>query len=221
MNSLLKGLIATSTALVFPHYCPWCGDEGGKGDGWVCEACWDMLEPSAGAPKKLLKWARENAFIAYRYDDLAQELIRQMKFNGREDVAREFGKRIATLLVEWRPGASFDAVTPVPLHRTRVRERGYDQDLVIAKQVAARLGLPLRSDLICKTVHTAPQSRLSDAERVKTQLTAFSPREGAVDIPDSVLLVDDVIHTGATIIGAARALGAAGVRTVSALVACG
>lgn len=110
-----------------------------------------------------------------------------------------------------------DALIPIPLHRARLRQRGYDQALELARPLATSLGLPLRADLLLRTRHTPPQSRLGALQRRRNLRGAFEARE-RIALPRHVALIDDVMTTGATLHAAARTLLRAGVQRVDAWV---
>ncbi|MFC4727168.1 ComF family protein [Coralloluteibacterium thermophilus] len=103
------------------------------------------------------------------------------------------------------------ALVPVPLHRARLRERGYDQALELARPLARRFGLPLRADLLRRTAPTRAQSRLDAAARARNVRRAFSAASPA---PAHVALVDDVMTTGATLGACAHALLRAGAERI-------
>jgi ComF family protein len=109
------------------------------------------------------------------------------------------------------------ALVPVPLHRARLRRRGYDQALELAKPLARALDLPLQSRLLQRVRPTVPQSELSAAARRRNLRDAFVVAADAA-LPAHVVLVDDVMTTGATLHAAARALRRAGVARVDAWV---
>jgi ComF family protein len=110
-----------------------------------------------------------------------------------------------------------DAVVPVPLHAHRLRRRGYDQALELARPLARSLELPLRDDLLRRIRITAPQSELSAVARRRNLKGAFAVRTDT-NPPAHVVLVDDVMTTGATLHAAAAALKRAGVQRVDAWV---
>src|SRR5690606_29209375 len=109
------------------------------------------------------------------------------------------------------------AVVPVPLHCARLRRRGYDQALELARPLAHALALPLQPRLLQRVRATAPQSELSAAARRRNLRDAFVVAADAAP-PAHVVLVDDVMTTGATLHAAARALRHAGVARVDAWV---
>jgi len=110
-----------------------------------------------------------------------------------------------------------DALIPIPLHRARLRQRGYDQALELARPLAASLDLPLRADLLLRTRHTPPQSRLGALQRRRNLRGAFEVRD-RIALPRHVALIDDVMTTGATLHAAAKTLLRAGVQRVDAWV---
>lgn len=145
-----------------------------------------------------------------------------MKYNGRIDIAREIGVRMADRFSELVSTCGATGIVPVPLHPVRVRERGFDQNLHIARSLAQQFDLPLFTRLIKRIRNTPPQSRLSDAERLTNLRGAFSPYKDCVPPPEgTILLVDDVIHTGATALGCIEALAETGIREVIVLAAFG
>jgi len=212
----------TITSLVFPGYCPECSAEVATNVEWACDDCWNRLSPAGRGLWSMQNVLLERIFVAFHYNDLARTLVHQMKFYGREDIAGKLGRLAAEQMllggVEW----PVEAIVPVPLHPVRIRERGYDQNLSIARGVSEITGLPVCTDLVRRVRHTSPQSRLSDGERLVNLRDAFEPvSSSSSSIPETILFVDDVIHTGATIIGCIEALKRQSQFTAFGLVACG
>ena len=210
------------SSLVFPLYCPACGTEWNEKSGGICSDCWSNL-PAPGRGK----WFHNPALkgktaAAFHYGDISRDLIHLMKFRGRIDIAKEVGVRAADRLKSLYSESELAGVVPVPLHPVRVRERGYDQSLVIAESVAQALSVPLISNIIRRTRNTPPQSRLSDVERISNLKDAFSasPADSGA-ISGTFLLVDDVIHTGATVMGCIKTLAKSGIKNIRILAAFG
>ncbi|KGM56695.1 hypothetical protein N799_02020, partial [Lysobacter arseniciresistens ZS79] len=129
-------------------------------------------------------------------------------------LARLMAVALAPLAHAWPAPAT---LVPVPLHRARLRRRGYDQALELARPVATTLGLPLQAGALVRVRHTDPQSTLdADARRANLR-DAFRVVPG-VALPAHAVLVDDVMTTGATLHAAADALRRAGVARVDAWV---
>ncbi len=115
-------------------------------------------------------------------------------------------------------GAAIPAtLIPVPLHRSRLRQRGYDQALELARPLSRRLGLPLRANGLHRARDTPPQSRLDAAQRRRNLRDAFA-WTAAAPPPAHAILIDDVMTTGATLHAAAQALRRAGAQRVDAWV---
>jgi len=110
-----------------------------------------------------------------------------------------------------------DAIVPVPLHPSRLRRRGYDQALELAKPIARELGIPLLANALQRVRATAPQSELDAGARQRNLRRAFAVKDGA-ELPAHVALIDDVMTTGATLNAAAKVLRRAGVARVDAWV---
>ncbi len=151
---------------------------------------------------------------AFRYEIPLDRLLPRLKFH--DDLAA--GRLLGGLMAEALAGTERpDALIPVPLHRRRLRSRGFDQTLELAVPLARALRLPLMDDILMRMRETAPQSRLDAAARRRNLRRAFAVREGGV-LPTHVALVDDVMTTGATLHAAADALQRAGVKRVDAWV---
>lgn len=164
----------------------------------ACGACLRRLPPQT----------RTHAAFVYRAP--LDRLLPRAKFHG--DLAA------AALLARLMAGPMAEADRPValvaiPLHRDRLRRRGYDQALELARGLARHLRLPLRDDLLRRIRATSPQSRLDAPSRRRNLRGAFEVRRG-IDLPAHVALVDDVMTTGATVQAAALALRRAGIARV-------
>lgn len=150
----------------------------------------------------------------FEYGFPLDRLVPRLKFH--QDLAA--GRLLAALMHPALQAAERpQALVPVPLHPTRLRERGYDQALELARPLARALRLPLRAGLLERVRATTPQSALDAATRAGNLRGAFHARAGAA-LPAHVALVDDVMTTGATLHAAARALRRAGVARVDAWV---
>ncbi|MBN9399659.1 MAG: ComF family protein ['Candidatus Kapabacteria' thiocyanatum] len=144
-----------------------------------------------------------------------QHAIHAVKYDGRTKLAVAFGEELGTMLTTVA-GIHVDAVLPVPIHPARRRERGYNQADFIARGVARTMEIPMIDDALVRTHYTGSQTRLDAGQRLKNVRNAIVVRR-----PDRVrnlrlLVVDDVLTTGATANGAAMALLMAGARRVEA-----
>jgi len=182
-------------------------------DGAVCAACWSSIVP-AGSSFSLDRIARARALGPY--EGTLRSVLHALKYDRRRSIAPPLSRMMAAHGADVLRDA--DLVVPVPLHRRKQRERGFNQ----AEDLARGLGLPVVRAL--KRVRaTAPQIDLSREERAANVRDAFVPRSGRTeDRPLQglvIVLVDDVATTGATLEACARVLKRAGASDVRALTA--
>ncbi|MRX49277.1 ComF family protein [Paracoccus sp. S-4012] len=204
--------------------CPGCWREAGFITGAACDACGSPLpSPGEGAAGMLVcddcmalarPWARGVA--ALRYSGTGRRLVLALKHGDRPDLAPLLGRWLADAV-----GAAEGAVVvPVPVHPRRLLRRRYNQAALIGAAVARRLGLAHRPSALRRLRHTPMQDHRSLADRFENQRGAIG-----VSLPDAariagrpVLLVDDVMASGATMAAAAEALTAAGAGPITAAV---
>jgi competence protein ComFC len=143
--------------------------------------------------------------------------IMLLKFERMEPLGRWFADRLGEVARLQALVSEVDIVVPVPLHRQRQRERGYNQADLIAKPLARKLGLPYRAVLLVRTKPRPDKHILSLEERWDSVRGAFATRPGSKVDNLRVLLIDDVMTTGATLDAAAKALRGAGAKSVIGL----
>ena len=205
--------------LALPAACPGCGVEGPP----LCERCLPRigvrLELPAGTPLGLadgppepllqLEWCAPFAGTTRR-------ALHALKYDGERRLADPLGAAVAA---RWRrAGAGGEVLVPIPVHAARRRERGFDQAELLAAAAARHLALPWSPALVRQRA-TAPQFRLDRQNRAANMVDAFAPAGGRVaDIAGRwVVLVDDIVTTGATLSAAAATLLDAGAVAVSAV----
>ena len=147
----------------------------------------------------------------YRFVGTARRAVIEAKFRGVSALLEPLARAAARVVPAWW---DIDVVTPVPLHGARRRKRGFDQARLLAATVAQELGVPLRDGLLRRVRATGAQTALGMDRRRGNMAGAFEVRSAP---PPSVLLVDDVATTGATLGAGARALLDAGAERVHAL----
>ena len=148
------------------------------------------------------------------YDDAMVRAITLLKYNAIAPLGDWFAARLAELLARQSEAPRPNAVVPVPLHAARLRERGFNQAELIARPLARHLGLPLKPSLLVRTRPRPNRLKLSRKERWRTVRGAYAIRKGAEVDNLSLLLVDDVFTTGATLDACSRALRRAGAAVV-------
>lgn len=187
-----------------PHNSPACPRcalplPQGQGGGTLCGPCQRRPPPFAAS------------HAAFRYEDPVPALVAGAKFHARFNLTRLLGQCLAQALLEQgaeRPGL----IIPVPLHRVRLRERGYNQALEIAREVSAALAIPIDGATCVRAWPTSAQVGLDDRERRRNVRGAFAVL--GVPAAPHVTLLDDVVTTGSTVAELTRVLRRAGVERV-------
>lgn len=156
----------------------------------------------------------DRVFAYGNYEGVLKEAIHLMKFEKMKRLVRPLAKLLSTVDVP-----PVEAIVPVPLSRQRLLLRGFNQSLLLGRHLSRHISIPMRTDLLRKIKDTQPQSTLRREERLKNPKGAFAVvSRGNKGLPKSVLIVDDVSTTGATINECARILKKCGVHTVYGLV---
>ena len=207
----LRAIADSALRLVFPPRCILCGRE----TGLVCDSCRRSL-PMRLDPDALPKLSGIRAARAvWPYEGNVREIVRRYKYNGLRSLAPLLAAEMADVLRDWNPPVS--AIAHVPAHHARLRERGFDQAELLAREVSATVGTP-RISALERIRETAVQARAVNLGQRAENVS------GAFEVPDAtqirranVLLIDDVMTTGATLRESARALRRAGAAGVWAL----
>lgn len=199
--------------LVFPPRCPYCHRVVDTRQDPPCPDCQQRLPWSPGASGIQEVELTAGCVSPLYYREGAREAVHRFKFKNCPGYASPFAFLMTQAVRDAWPDLVFDRVTWVPISKKRYHKRGYDQSQLLAKELALRLGIPA-VPLLEKTRHTPPQSRQTDpgARRVNA-LDAYAPL-GEMPEGATVLLVDDVVTTGATLSECARVLRTAGVEKV-------
>ena len=176
-----------------------------EGRALLCPACRD----------KTYAFERARSFAMYEGPLVGAILL--LKFEQIEPLGAWFAERLAELMKEQGSAPAADVVVPVPLHRRRERERGYNQAALLSKPLAKRLRLPHKAVLLMRTRARPEKQILTLEERWESVRGAFATRPGSQVDNLRVLLLDDVLTTGATLDACARALLEAGAKSVVGL----
>lgn len=230
---------STVGELLFPRTCAVCGMPMGQGAAglhlcWdcrgriafqqgrsTCELCGRSFEAAQAAPFRCgACCARAPAYDAARsaahFRDPVRTLLIDFKYHGATWLCADLTDLLEACVRTHYAVAAIEAVCPVPLHPRRWRERGYNQAELLARALARRLELPCFPDALRRLRYTGTQTRLDASRRLVNLKDAFAPRSLVAPwLQDrSLLLVDDVMTTGATVSDAARALKSAGAGAV-------
>ena len=223
---MVNGRWRAIASWLWPGHCVLCRAVIGAGDDlcagcrtdlpWTTTACPSCAAPSASSRSacgacQRKRPAFDHAQAAFRYRAPVDRLIAGLKYHRRLDLARALGELLAEKL---QRTARPKLVIPVPLHSSRLRERGYNQSLEVARVVAARLRVPLNADVARRTRATATQTALPLKQRARNVRNSFSVVAEAV-AGKHVAVVDDVMTSGHTLNALAKALRRAGASKVS------
>jgi ComF family protein len=211
LDVLLPPTCAACGAAGWP-LCPRCTDHVGVITPPWCERCGRPWEESLGSCADCPPPAIDRARAPFLYQGPVSRAIRGMKFSGWHGLGRHLAGAMVQVAADL---LTADVITWVPLSRRRRARRGFDQAQVIAEEVAALLGLPVRS-LLRRSRDTRAQARKGGAERRRALRDAFV---ASSDPPGRVILVDDVLTTGATAAACAEVLTRGGAGRVSLLTA--
>ena len=214
--------------LIFPPICPVCNKIAISGRicpgcerkfspvrGPLCEKCGKVVEegerlcPDCSIGAHLY----DEGCAAYEYDEYMSTSMYRFKYNGKREFsiwyASAMAARLSSKIRSWKP----QVIIPVPVHKSRLKKRGYNQAALIARQLSQHLSIPVRDDLASRVTDTKVQKELGAASRQNNLKKAFNVTPNVVKY-ESVLIVDDIYTTGATIDALAGALKAAGVKKV-------
>jgi ComF family protein len=220
--------------LLWPRTCAGCGSA--RADGllhlcWECRAAIRFVQPpyctSCGDPVPgRIDHEYRCAFCSQHgphfdlarsvahYEEPLSSLLRGLKYRGAVWLRNDLAALLETCVRSFADVDRFDAVAPVPLHHTRRRGRGFNQAHLIARGLARRLRVPLFPRLLARTRQTPTQTNLTAAERIANVHNAFRARHRSWLEGRRILLVDDVMTTGATVNACARALKKGGAARV-------
>lgn len=200
--------LADFVSLIFPQLCRACGESMVGGERLICTSCLfdlpytDFHQQADNAVARQF-WGKLPVQAAYALcyftkGGKMQHLMHQFKYNGIKDIGTMLGKLAGDRLIKNAFFANADAIIPVPLHKSRLRKRGYNQSRYFADGLAEKLNIPVYENLI-RTKATATQTKRSRFSRFQNMQQVFSVVNADELKGKHVLLVDDIITTGSTL----------------------
>ncbi len=230
MRSIIRNMLYDCVALFFPSYCIHCQTKLLRQEQWLCTTCFACLPQipynehtdSFMAQKLCGEAPIIHAFALYKFGvgNAVQQLVHHLKYKNHPGIGEMLGYIGGTQWMQKRSHNPFDCVMAIPLHPKRLRKRGYNQSEHFAKGLAAALNVPYYNQYIHRIKHTATQTKKNKIERIYNMQDAFAAIDTEPIHDQHVLLVDDVITTGATVKACAGALFNAGVKKISIAAIC-
>lgn len=211
---------------IFPPTCLVCQKVLEEDDRHLCQQCWNSIPLITRSnhlycdtgSKLLVNGVVADLVSVFVFEKQGafQALAHALKYDGFQSAGRMIGGTLGEQIIDWNINA--DVLVPVPLHKAKFRERGFNQAECIARGIADRTGWRVEPGALIRKRYTETQTKLDSAERQKNMEDAFAVpfRKTSVIRGKTCMIVDDVITTGATIISCADALLASGARTVIA-----
>jgi ComF family protein len=236
---VLQGIPGRLIDLILPRHCYHCGQPiAPERRESFCAACWGLVRlitppycPCCGEPFRspvALTYSPEyrcgacraipppfdHARAIGRYEGPLRQAIHLLKYRGKLYLKQPLLQLALAHFDTHFPATTFDVILPVPLHHERLMQREFNQAAVLARGLARHLDVPMLERLLVRVRPTRPQVELSGRERRQNVSQAFAVTDAAALVGKVVLIVDDVLTTGATLGEVAKTLKAAGARQV-------
>lgn len=202
--------------LFFPIYCAACDQPLYQNEKVICTSCRHLLPLGnfhKGNAKKIekvfygrVKIENATALLRFQKEGLVQKMIHNLKYKGYKKVSIELGQWLGEELKEITVYKEVDYIIPVPLHPKRLRERGYNQVEGFGKALAQKLNAKYEDQILKKKSYNRKQSQKGKFDRWENTFDTFAIQNQSLLIDKHILLVDDVLTTGATLEACATTL---------------
>lgn len=206
---VLKNIVADALHLFYPHICTGCGSDILERENLLCLTCINDLPNTNfamhnGNPVEKAFWGRIPVTAAHSQyyfakENVIQHLIHQLKYKSNKDIGVYMGELMGSTLLNSNRFINIDALIPLPLYPDKERKRGYNQATVICNGMSTVMNIPVITNNVQRQRFTETQTRKHRAERWQNVEGSFVVNNPAALSGKNILLVDDVITTGATI----------------------
>lgn len=222
---MIQAIFKAATGIIYPARCSSCREklEPADANGLICRPCLRKIIPST--PPFSRERGRERLYFdraisACAYEGVIKEIIHSFKYRHKI----KLGNFLAGLMTDFSqeyhlPLTQCDYIIPIPLSLTRLREREFNQARIIAAKVSESLQIPLLNNALTRVRHSRPQAELNREERLNNLKGAFKNKKSLEG--KDILLIDDVLTTGATASEASRVLKETGANSVFVFTAAG
>ena len=201
--------------LFFPALCFICENRLESNRKIVCIHCLKQIpgfDPAANAPFPDKKF--NQAFILYNFNERVRLLVHLLKYKGYFTLADYFADAIMQSFPRLL-NTNYDYILPVPLHQTRLRERGFNQSAILAAAIGRKLGRAMSENILIRRRNTPSQTHLNRTQRLQNVSDAFYCQ--AIRSDARILIIDDVITTGSTVNACCQAMRQAGAAEIDVL----
>ncbi|MCY4402092.1 MAG: ComF family protein [Candidatus Poribacteria bacterium] len=220
--SIIHQTIESAVSFIYPAQCRVCRNVIGlESIPYVCDTCWENLEVIVPPWCEICGISNTDGVCAdcatnppkYGklrtigiYDGTLQQLIHLYKFEKRTSLVKHLVQLIFKHLPEDLPIDEYDYILPIPIHKKRLRERGFNQTTLLAEHISKKSNNPILRDALIREKNTSPQSGLDREARQTNIIGAFSLRKSEAICNRKILVLDDVFTTGATVREAVKVL---------------
>lgn len=216
--------------LFYPRLCLGCCRNLHRHESHLCWQCLHRLprtlyHQQADNPLERLFWGRTQvkaatSFLFFTKNGLTQNLLHQLKYSGQKEVGVRLGELVGAEIKNEARFTDANAIIPVPLHPKKLQQRGYNQSALLAYGMSNRMKVPVEEKWLQRQLHTDSQTRKGRYERWENVSEAFVCAAPQAVLGKTLLLVDDVLTTGATLEACAKPLQQAGATILIATLAC-
>lgn len=205
----IKELKEAMLHLLFPHVCEGCGSDVLEPDHFLCLKCLSALPKTdfqfyPANPVEKIFWGRlplvsATAHCYFTKGSMMQHLMHQFKYRGNKELGIYLGRLMGHALANSNRFRYVDALIPLPLFSAKEKKRGYNQAALLCEDIAEVLQKPVWRDVVIRTVHTETQTKKNRVERWQNMEGRFELKKPEKIEGKHLLLVDDVVTTGATL----------------------
>ncbi|MDE2028871.1 MAG: ComF family protein, partial [Candidatus Omnitrophica bacterium] len=216
---MLQAFLRAACGIFFPDNCLLCRRFlNSRHQRQLCPDCLECLEFNPKTASTAVGFAFDQAWSACLYNDTAKKLLHAFKYNAKTSLSKTFVALMIDFIDRHRlPFNEFDLITPIPLHPARLRERGYNQSLLLSLGLSRHYGIAHTQTLLARRKMTHTQTELGAKQRWTNMEGAFRMKTSTDLAGKNIVLVDDLFTTGATLNAAAQTLKDAGAGRVAAL----
>jgi len=206
---LFKDIISNTLHIFYPHVCTGCGSDLVHHNNLLCFKCLAVLPQTnfaqhANNPIEKIFWGRiplaaAHSEFYFSKESLIQQLIHQLKYKNNTDIGFYLGQILGTSLLASNRFTNIDALIPLPLFLDKERKRGYNQAAIICNGVSDVLNVPVINNNVTRLKHTDTQTKKGRTKRWENVSGSFTIKDKQALSGKNLLLIDDVITTGATL----------------------